>query len=36
MSLEVKFSAKDINLTETLRKVQEEFGDMDDAVKKTS
>ena len=36
MSLEVKFSAKDINLTETLRKVKEEFGDMDDDVKKTS
>lgn len=36
MSLEVKFSAKDINLTETLRKVKEEFGDMDDEVKKTS
>jgi hypothetical protein len=36
MSLQVKFSAKDINLTETLRKVKEEFGDMDDEVKKTS
>ena len=36
MSLEVKFAAKDINLTETLRKVKKEVGDMDDEVKKTS
>jgi len=36
MSLDVKFSAKDINLTETLRKIKEEFGDMDDEVKKTN
>jgi len=36
MSLEVKFSAKDINLTETVSKIKREMEDMDDEVKKTS
>jgi hypothetical protein len=36
MSLEVKFSAKDINLTETVSKIKREIEEMDDDVKKTS
>lgn len=36
MSLQVKFSAKDINLTETVSKIKREIEEMDDDVKKTS
>jgi hypothetical protein len=36
MSLEVKFSAKDINFTDTVSKIKEEIDEMDDEVKKTS
>ena len=36
MSLDVKFSATDINLTETVSKIKREMEDMDDEVKKTS
>jgi hypothetical protein len=36
MSLDVKFSAKDINFTDTVSKIKREIEDMDDEVKKTS
>jgi hypothetical protein len=36
MSLNVKFSATDVNFTDTVSKIKEEIEDMDDDVKKTS
>jgi len=36
MSLDVKFSAKDINFTDTVSKIKKEIEEMDDDVKKTS
>jgi hypothetical protein len=36
MSLDVKFSATDINLTQTVSKIKEEMEEMDNEVKKTS
>ena len=36
MSLDVKFSAKDINFTDTVSKIKREIEEMDDDVKKTS
>jgi hypothetical protein len=36
MSLNVKFSATDVNFTDTVSKIKEEIDEMDDEVKKTS